>query len=183
MQFRLKKTFLIIPVLLFLLSSIFFVFLLREVKKNINISKQAEINLQEEMLALEEAKDFNNFFRSIENEKILLESYFIQNSDVVPFLDKIEMMGSKVGIKTEVSQIEIAKDNSGLVLEIKNEGNFKRLYKFLLLLENFPYELEFTSVEIYNVSVQNVENLEKSGNNKVKNEWKMVLKIKLISFV
>jgi hypothetical protein len=183
MKYKLKKILIIIPIGLFLFFSILFLFLLKETKKNVEISKQAEINIQEETLAREEAKEFNNFFASIEKEKALFETHFVQNSDVVPFLNAIEKIAGSVGVKAEVSLIEVAKDNTGLILGMKSEGNFEQIYKFLLLLENSPYELEFISVEMHSSSIGDIENLEENKNETKKNQWEAIFKIKLLSFV
>ena len=72
--------------------------------------------------------------------------------------------------------IEVTKDNTGLILKMKDTGSFSQVYKFITLLENSPYELEFTSVNIHSL-------LKEDKNNTQKTIWEADLSIKLISFI
>lgn len=178
MQNKFKKTSLIISITVFLLCCVLFFFLFREIKNNIEISKQSLVDLEKEIARREEVKNFNNSFKSIEQDKTLFETHFAQSSDIVPFLNTIEKMALGVGTKAEVSFIEVAKDNTGLMIEMKDTGSFSQVYKFLMLLENSPYELEFTSVEMNSISV-----LDANGKSTKGNAWEALFKIKLISFI
>ncbi|MEI7765528.1 MAG: hypothetical protein WCI93_02995 [bacterium] len=173
-----KSTKIFLPplVLVFLVFCSLFIFLYIQTKGNIKIAEQTEADFQKEVSHREEIKDFNNSFKSIEEERALLETHFAQSSDIVPFLNKIENMASSVNTKVEVSFIEVAKDNTGLVLEMRDTGNFEQVYKFLTLLENSPYELEITLVEMNKISIEEKNNI----NKKV---WEALYKIKLISFI
>ena len=176
MQNKFKNSTLIVSVIIFLILCIMFFFLFKEINNNIKTSKELQTNLQKEIKRREEIKDFNNSFKSIEQDKNLLETHFAQSSDIVPFLNKIEKMANSVGTEAEVSFIEVAKDNTGLILEMKDVGSFSRVYKFITLLENSPYELEFTSVEMNSTS-------DTSKKSTKENIWEATLKIKLISFI
>lgn len=178
MKNKFKKTSLIVPIIAFLLLCVLFFFLYKEIKNNIEISKQAQANLEKEILRREEVKNFNNSFKSIEQDKALFETHFAQSSDIVPFLNTIEKMADSVGTKAEVSFIEVAKDNTGLMIEMKDTGSFSQVYKFLMLLENSPYELEFTSVEMHSTPILDVNGKSIKGN-----AWEALFKIKLISFI
>lgn len=180
MQNKSNKISLIVSIILFLLICVLFFFLYKKTEDNIKISKQSQIDLQKETSKRQEIKDFNDSFKLIEQEKILFETHFAQSSNIVPFLNAIEKMANSVGTKTEVSFIEVAKDNTGLILEMKSAGNFEQVYKFIMLLENSPYELEFTSVQMNNVIAGNIN---KDKKNAKKNAWEALLRIKLISFI
>ncbi len=178
MQGKLKKTLLAIPIIFFLLLCVLFFFLYKNIKNNIEISKRVQVDLQKETLRREEVKNFNDSFKLIEKDKAELETHFAQSSNIVPFLDTIERISNSVGVVTDVSSIEVTEDNSALSVQIKSKGSFEQIYKLLLLLENSPYELEFSSVGMYN----NSDMSQKEKNNK-KNEWVANFKIKLISFM
>ena len=178
MQNNFKKISLVVSVIIFLVFCVSFFFLYKEIKNNIEISKASQTDLQKEIAKREEIKSFNDSFKSIEADKTLFETHFAQSSDIVPFLNTIEKMASSVGTKAEVSSIEVAEDNTGLLLEMKDSGSFSQVYKFITLLENSPYELEFTSVEMYTVSGDDTD---KKGTKK--GGWEAIFKIKLISFI
>lgn len=178
MQNKFKKTSLIISITVFLLCCILFFLLYKEIKNNIEISKQSLVDLEKEIARREEVKNFNNSFKSIEQDKTLFETHFAQSSDIVPFLNTIEKIANSVGTKAEVSFIEVAKDNTGLMIEMKDTGSFSQVYKFLMLLENSPYELEFISVEMHSTPA-----LDAKGKSIKGNAWEALFKIKLISFI
>ena len=178
MQNRFKKNSLVLSIIIFILFCITFFYFYKEIKTNIQTSKDAQVNLQKEVLRRTDIKNFNESFQTIEADKALFETHFVQGSDIVPFLDTIEKMASSVGTKAEVSLIEVSKDNSGLILEMKDTGTFSQVYKFITLLENSPYELEFTSVEMRSLNKDDV-----IKNSNKENEWETTLKINLISFV
>ncbi len=177
---KLNKTLLIFSITIFLACCFLFFFLYRGVKSNVEMSKESQVALDKEILRREEVKKFNDSFKSIEQDKTLFETHFAQSSDIVPFLNTIEKMAESVNIKAEVSFVEVSKDNTGLVVEMKDTGNFEGVYKFLTLLENSPYELEFTSIEMHSVPA---DELMKNKKNIKVNTWEAIFKIKLISFI
>lgn len=139
---------------------------------------QAEIELQREISKREEIKRMNNYLQSIEKEKAAFETHFITRTDIVPFLDSLESLAGKVGTKATVSSIKISEDGAGLLVSLRDTGDFSKVYKFLTLLENSPYQLEFVSVDLHRTGDQsNVPQKERLG------RWEMVLQLKLISFI
>jgi hypothetical protein len=116
--------------------------------------------------------------KTTEPERILLDSHFIKSSDVVPFLDMFDKLAGAVGAKAEVASVVIAPDNSGLLVTIKATGLFEALDKFLMLLENSSYELDFISMDIQKSDVGVV-----SDKNTPSSQWSAVFGIKLLSFV
>ena len=168
------QNWLIFSIVFFIAVCVSFFFFYREIKNNIQITKQLKSDLEKEIIKREEIKDFNESFKLIENEKNLFETHFVQRSNVVPFLNKIEDVAKSVGTKAEVYSIEIASDNTGLIMQMKNVGTFSRVYKFITLLENSPYELEFNSINMYSSSddLKTKEGL-----------WEASFNIKLVSFI
>ncbi len=179
MQNKSEKISLSISIIIFLLLGILFFFLYQKIENNIGISKQTQISLQTEMEKRQEIKNFNDSFKSIAMDKTLFETHFVQSSNIVPFLNTIGQMASSVGTKLEVSSIEVAKDNTGLIMEMNNTGSFLQVYRFITLLENSPYELEFSSLDISTIPPSQTDK-NKSTKGKV---WQATLKMKLISFI
>ncbi len=117
-----------------------------------------------------------NLIDHIESERAVLDTHFVRSSDIVPFLATIESLAQKVGGKAEVTSVDIPQDDSLLVVELKAGGSFEALYKFVMLLENSPYELLFISANIQNPGIQD---LPTSG----ASEWTATFKINLLSFL
>ena len=94
----------------------------------------------------------NSEVAAIAPERALLETHFIQSSDVVPFLDTLQALAKSAGAPAEVSSLDLTKDGLGLIVQMKAEGNFESVHKLLDLLQNSPYELDFSSVKLERVS-------------------------------
>ena len=123
-------------------------------------------------------KTLDQSVKMIEPERALLEAHFGQGSDVVPFLNTIEDLGEKSGTKTKVSSVDISADGTFLSVETRTTGTFQQIYKFITLLENSSYELDFDSVDIH--SAASNEELKKGTKDL---QWEAVIKIKLLSFI
>jgi len=180
MKYRLKKTPLIFSVIFLLISGIIFSVTYWKIKTDTETTKQSETAYQTEAIKRNEIKTLNNYFKSIEKEKAQFETHFVQSSDVVPFLNTLESLAESVGTKAEVNSINVGtkEDEKGLFVEIKDVGRFEQVYKFLTLLENSPYELEFVSVDLHSISL-----FEEAKTVQKVHTWEAVLKLKLISFI
>ncbi len=170
MQSNFPKIPFILSVSFFLISFAVLLYFFRETNSNVNKSQLAETELYAETAKRSEVQILNNSINKIESERVNLETHFAKSSDVVPFLDTIEALASKVGAKAEVSSVDIPKDSAGLMVGLKASGSFSSLYKFLTLMENSSYELEIVSI-----------NLRKEEGEKI-SLWSALFKIKLLSF-
>jgi hypothetical protein len=178
-QKNFPKIQLIISMILLLVSvSLFYIFN-RALKINNEETQLIEKEWQNEVVRRDEIRQLEYSVKIIEKERAQLETHFAQSSDIVPFLDTIEGLATKVNAKAEVTSVDIMKDKVGLMVGMKASGTFSGLYKFITLLENSPYELEFIGMNM----------IKKSGLDNVvsKNvkapEWDVVLRIRLLNFV
>jgi len=110
-----------------------------------------------------ETNSLNVLLEKVAPSMAILQTHFAKSSDVVPFLDTIEKLAPKVGATAAVDSVIASSDNTGLVVGLKASGSFEAVYKFLTLLENSPYELDFISMDIQ----------------KVDKKWEAVFKIQL----
>jgi hypothetical protein len=169
------------------LSAIFFVFFClaflffyKMINSNDKESQLKEGEWQSETTKRDEIRALDYSVKIMEGERDQLETHFAQSSDVVPFLNTIDGLAGGVDVKEEVTSVDVEADNTSLLVGMKASGTFSNLYKFLTLLENSPYELEFTGVDMRKETVSEVGN----GNKNVPvPKWDAVYKIKLLSFV
>lgn len=175
MQSIIQKKQLIFSLLFFIISCFIFWFLY----KNININKEraqlAEEKWHEEQTKKDSIKSVVTFLNTIESDRMSLENHFVKSSDVVPFLNMIEVVGNRAETKTEVISVDVSKENVSLVVDIKASGSFESIYKLIALLENSPYNLEFISA---NIKKNTIGELLQD-----KNKWTATFKIKLLSFI
>jgi hypothetical protein len=177
MQFIIQKKYLILSILFFLFSCFLFIFLYKSINENKELAQLAQEKWEVETIERNNAKSLINSIEIIAPERVLLDKHFIQSSDVVPFLDKIEKLAIDTKVRAEVSSVDISNEDSSLIVELRVKGSFESIYKLILLLENSPYNLKFVLVNI-----QNSNNIE--GLPTVKSlEWSAVFRIKLLSFI
>lgn len=173
MKIKLPKFRILVAVIFFLLSLSVFIFLNFYVNKKNHDATALEHQWQLEELRRENVKTLEHFLELKSNERGELDKHFVGSGDVVAFLDLIESLGAQTQAKAEVTLIDIPKDGSGLLIEVKSDGSFSAVYKFLSLLENAPYELEIVSME-----------MNASGNSEtVVPLWNATFRIKLVSFI
>ena len=174
---KFNKVPLLISLIFFSFSLATFVFLYTKIQTNHKISKQLEADWRSEASKREETKTLDRSLKMLEEERALLEKHFIKSSDVVPFLDMVEKMAPKVGAKAEISLVDLSKDNSSLTVEMKATGQFEAVYKFLTLLENSPYELDFMLISMQRLGEVNPDGGVQSA------LWSGIFKVKLLSFI
>jgi hypothetical protein len=173
MQSILQKKSLILSIIFFILSCFVFSYLYKYIQNNKEQSSKSEAKWQEEDTRRQNSRALVDSVNAISTEKDLLNTHFIQSSDVVPFLDTVEELAKYSKIKEEIVSVEVAKDTPSLLLEINADGNFEAIYKFILLLENSQYDIKFISSNIQRVTV----------GKSTAPEWTADFKIRLLSFV
>jgi uncharacterized membrane-anchored protein YhcB (DUF1043 family) len=175
-----KKSPIIIATIFLMITCFLFRLLYKEINNNNKIAEDTQTKWQTEANQRQEISSLDASLKNINTEKIQLESHFAQGSDIVPFLNNIEQLGTQARVAAQVSSVDTLKGNTGLLLSIKASGNFESVYRFIRLLENSPYELEFMSVDIgkdaSDVPVTDTTKNPSAG-------WTAILKVKLLSFV
>jgi hypothetical protein len=164
--------------IVFVFSCALFFFAYRAINNNNKELRLSEGQWQAEAQRRDEIRAIDQSVKVIESERVQLETHFAQSSDIVPFLDTIEKLGPATGTKAEVISVGILADHSGLLVGLKTSGTFSGFDKFLMLLENSPYELEFITMD-----VQREAGLDATGKNTGPATWNAVFKLKLLSFI
>lgn len=177
MQNNFPKISLLLSTTFFCISLFAFFFFYKMLNNNNQELQLKEEKWLSETLRRDEIRALDHSIKTIEEEKAQLETHFVKSSNIVPFLDTIEGFAPKVNIKAEVTSVDISKDKTELLVGMKASGTFNGLYKFLTLLENSPYELEFFEVNMH----QGMELGAGSKNIKIP-QWNATFKIKLLSF-
>src|SRR6185503_20132315 len=138
---------LIISVLFLAFACGVFLFLYSLVSKNKKEAERISTEWQAESTRREEIRSVDSYMKIIEGDVAELETHFAESTNVVPFLDTLELLARRAKAESEVTSVDISKDNKVLTVGVRASGSFEVVYTFLVLLENSPYELEFTSVD------------------------------------
>ena len=178
MKNNFQKIVLIISLVLLLLFSFAFVFLYQEINNNNNRTQQNTVNLQTETFRRDDIASLDQSLQKIAPDRALLENHFIKSSDIVPFLNMIEKLAREVGVLVQIDSVDTKTDNLELIVGLKASGRFESIYKFLTLLENSPYELYFTSMDMRKLNLSGAVDKNIKDSN-----WEAVFQIQLLSFI
>ena len=189
MQNKFKGILIALAIIFFFVFSISFYFIYKGIKNKEQNTEKILTQLQDENLRRSEIKTIMKSLQLIQNDNELLQAHFAKGSDLVPFLNTIDGLAPKIGGEDEIISVDITPEKNELVLGVRVLGSFESIYRFITLLENSSYEIEFLGVDI-----QKSGNMGTSINGKavagIKSEktgkfyqWEGLLKIKLISFI
>lgn len=167
---KFKKEPLILSIALLAISVSAFWFIEGRINNNKTIGDEAEASWLKEADRREEIRSLDRLVKDVEEEKKELESHFAQSSNVVPFLDMLEKLAFSTSAESEIISVGVSKDKAELLIEMRTTGTFEAVYKYLLLLESSPYQLEFITVDLHKLSGEGAD-------------WGGNFKIKLLSFV
>lgn len=166
-----------IALILLVVSSVAFWFLYQKVSDISEMAKESVGEWQSETAKRDEIRSLDSSVKKIERERALLDTHIAQNSDIVPLLDALERSAPD-GALAEVVSVNLLAPGEGLQVGVRVSGDFGGLYKFLQILENFAYELEFISVDLRKEG-DSVVSLASAKNQK----WVLDTQIKILSFV
>ncbi len=159
-------------------------------------TNQILAEVENETARREEIKLINKSIDTIKQDRDVINTHFAHSTDIVPFLNTIESLAPRAGAKVETSSVDALKDDTGLMVRLKVEGSFNSIYKFLMLLENSPYELDFSELIIDRVSEVEITPIEQPTQTEeglpmeapepiVRKDpkWQGVITVKLLSFI
>jgi len=174
MQNKFHITMLAISIIFFALaaSAVWYMYGMTE-KKYLAI-EEAHASWKAEEDRRAQVKQLERMLEDLDAEQIELESHFARSLDVVPLLDTLEKIGLGAGANAEVSSVDRIEDGKFISVGIKATGSWSALYKFTVLLENSPYELEFSTLDIKRAFA------EAEGGGVI---WEGFFKVKVLSFL
>mgnify|MGYP001559388871 CR=1 FL=1 len=142
------------------------------------ISEQKLTQWRVESDRRDEIKSLESLIKKVESEKALLETHFAYSQNPVPFLDSIEKLAKSVNAKITISSVDIAKDENALFVSMNTSGTFEALYRFITLMENSSYDLEFVSINIKKEGEVNTATAKQQTT-----DWSASMRIKLLTFI
>ncbi len=181
MKNNFPKIPLFLSLLFFCVSLAIFIYFFKEIKNNNQELQTKELAWRTEALKREGIKTLDHSVKAIEQERAELDTHFAKSSDIVPFLNTIDRLSLKANTTAEITAVDPTLDHSGLDVSMNASGTFENVYKFLTLLENSPYEIEFTGVDMH----KEIKPETTTTPLVVKNtapKWNVTIKMKLLSF-
>ncbi len=177
MKNQFQKIPFLLPAIFFIVLCGIYVFLSTAIRSNNQKAEDSTLSWQAETDRRYEIRSLDRSMPEISADKVELENHFAKSSDAVPFLDTIEKLAKDAGTVAIISTVNVVPDSTALEVDLNDSGSFEGIYRFLTLLENSPYELDFPSVDIHRLS-SSAAPVAGASNFK----WEASLKIKLLSF-
>lgn len=122
-----------------------------EIKQEVNTIRE-----ENEQLA-----NLTSVIRQIESDQAQLRSYFVEQNDIIIFLEELESLGDVTGAVVEVKTIEEIEGDgtygNQLDLNVTAQGSWEEVYHFLTLLENFPIKLVIDQSEMRTIEAVSTE--------------------------
>lgn len=154
-QFKTTKQILALTMILAIASVVFYVLFFNNVKgKNETIStiiNDIDIAIQKET-RLKSAKDI---IKDTETGRGKLDTYFIDNEEIIDFIEEIEKIGRDIGVEIEIISVSISdskiqRDNISEVLnlDLKAEGKWSSVFHFLALIEKMPFKINISKINL-----------------------------------
>ena len=169
---KFRKGPIFLAVLFFLAACAGFSYIFQKINEDKIVAQEVLGKWQAEDARRTEIKALEIFLENMKGERAALDLHFARSSNVVPFLDSLEELGRLAGAKPEVMSVATTADGTSLEVTVKALGSFESVYKFLELLENSDYQLEFLAMDLSRVS-------EESGSA----GWEGFFRIKLLTFI
>lgn len=120
--------------------------------KNKNRSIVEFLSKNEELAGRESRLRFSKSSLKIEQSNIdKLSSYFVKESDIVSFAKKIEALSAESGTTLSLELLEpgvVEGSIPVLNFRVKAKGGFSEVMKLMALLENYPVNFEWKSVNL-----------------------------------
>jgi len=172
------KISIIVSTIIFLFACFIFLFLYRQINQNNEKAQAGMVAWQTETLRRSDIASLNSSLAQVAGDRTSLDTHFAQSSDVVPFLNSVEQLGTPSGTDVQISSVLTGTNNNELVVDLKATGTFSQVYKFLTLLENSPYEINFNSMSIHKSVVPTTPTTKVSSS-----EWEADFEVQLLSFI
>jgi len=107
-------------------------------------------------------RELEKDFRRTEQDRMVVESVFLNRSSIIEFLELIESLAKKSEIEVNIKSVDFLSQKDGGVnpkFTIKVSGHFDNLYYFLSLIESAAYQTVFSQINIQDSSPNSGENI------------------------
>lgn len=177
-----KKTFIFITILVVVIAVVYTMFFTSIKTKNENISlviNDIDISIERET----KLKSVKSLIEDIKDDREKLDTYFVDDDEVIDFIENIETLAENMGVGVEVLSVDISDDENNtpeqnriselLLLSLRVEGLWSDLFHFISIVEGLPFKIDVSKVNIDAV-YQDGEKIVSSGN------WKGLLNLSVL---
>lgn len=123
-----------------------------------------------------------------EDKNTLLDSYFVNQDEVVNFIESLEALAKENAVVIEIDSIQPGNQigKNGLYVTLDVDGEFNNVNNFILKMENMPYQLNLTKILLATEKSapknQTVET-QKTASQVTTQSWNASIDLVLISYI
>ena len=166
---------LIILALASLYAFIFYI-IKSKIEKTFLLEQKYLLAIRKEKIALSEEE----ILRETMEKRKELDKYFINQRNIVVFIERLESLGAISGSDVSLNSVDIDKSrNNILKASLSVSGGFDKLFHFLSLLETLPLEISIKQLSL-GVSAPTSVLIKDKKN---KSEWDMNISMELVNFI
>lgn len=90
-----------------------------------------------------------NLVRGTENERQVLDNYFVNSNSIISFIERLESLGRASRVSLTLSSVDIDSERkNALKINLRMTGTFSGIYYLISLIEAMPYEIDVTRFSI-----------------------------------
>ncbi len=183
MKNNFPKIPLVLSLVFFSVSLLIFIYFFNQIKNNNQELLAKELEWRTEANKRAGIKTLDHSVKVIEADRKELDTHFAESSDIVPFLNTVDGLSVRSNTSAEITSVDPLEDHSGLNVGVTASGTFENLYKFLTLLENSAYEIEFTGVDMHKeIKSESTNTVPLKSTAPLIPKWNVAIKMKLLSF-
>jgi Tfp pilus assembly protein PilO len=98
---------------------------------------------------LEHVKILKSQMKEIKEETAKVDAVFLNRKNIVSFIEKLEDIAKKSDVSMQIISASLEQGNiKSPHFRINLAGDFDKLFKFIVLVENMPYLTSFKNVDI-----------------------------------
>jgi hypothetical protein len=120
---------------------------IRSMNEEISLLKS---DIDNETRRINEERDLKIALADTSKDREMLNGYFVREDQIVPFVESIESVGTKFGVKVKIVSIsdggDVKNTEESLDLKINFNGSWSSVMNFLEYLENLPYKSHIDNV-------------------------------------
>jgi len=146
-------------------------FFFYKIKTEVESVSAVTAELEKEKEKLSTLDSTKRMFSETSGPRAKLDSFFVDQAGVVDFIQKLEELGKYSGAEVTLKNLN-EKKAEGLTFSVAVDGTFSEVMHTISLLENMPYNMLFTQVQIF-----------RSPGAGGKNKWEGNITATLLSFI
>lgn len=112
------------------------------VDAKVNSIKETKSQIKDAETKLSQRRTLNNFVEELNIKKQKIDAVFLSKDTLINLIEELEGAGRSAGVTLKIASSETV---GNPVFSLSAEGDYAKVVRFLVLIENFPYRVDIQS--------------------------------------